>query len=486
MRLARLTIFLLILVGLALPGGAEAEPRGVHWTLSGVGTYGIFNSDTYLKNSPGAGARVGLMANEYFGIEGAFGYLWADFDEAIYPGPDQSAHVKHYGADFLINFIPTGPVNPFIFGGWAQINVRPAVWGDHPEYSVDDRHFNGWEAGGGLKFKLWGGGVHRGLLRVEARDIYSKWDSFGGTDDEWKHTFLVSAGLTVDLGMDSDKDSDGDGVLDRDDRCKDTPLGARVDAFGCPMDSDGDGVYDGIDQCPGTPNKAKVDATGCPIDSDGDGIPDGIDKCPDTPTGAQVDAFGCPIDSDGDGVPDGIDQCPNTPMGAIIDSRGCPIDSDGDGVPDGIDQCPDTPANTQVDPRGCPMTEEARILLDTGTLVLRDIQFEVNSAQLKTTSFPALEKVGTILAQWPDLKLEVGGHTDSSGDAEYNRELSLKRAQSVADYIRDTYPTITDDQMEVKGYGEEQPIATNETREGKAKNRRVEFKVLNPGVFEQK
>jgi outer membrane protein OmpA-like peptidoglycan-associated protein len=154
-------------------------------------------------------------------------------------------------------------------------------------------------------------------------------------------------------------------------------------------------------------------------------------------------------------------------------------------VPDGIDQCPDTPADTQVDPRGCPMTEEAKILLDTGSLVLRDIQFEVNSAQLKPQAFPALEKVGTILAQWPELRLEVGGHTDSSGDAEYNRELSLKRAQSAADYIRDTYPTITEDQLEVKGYGEDQPIATNETREGKTKNRRVEFTVINPGVFEK-
>src|SRR5207249_1800090 len=79
-------------------------------------------------------------------------------------------------------------------------------------------------------------------------------------------------------------------------------------------------------------------------DSDGDGVPDNKDACPNTPLGAHVDAKGCPIDSDSDGVPDGIDQCPNTPAGATVDAKGCPADSDGDGVPDGIDQCPNTPA----------------------------------------------------------------------------------------------------------------------------------------------
>lgn len=92
-------------------------------------------------------------------------------------------------------------------------------------------------------------------------------------------------------------------------------------------------------------------------DSDLDGVPDKDDLCPNTPRGVIVDATGCPVDSDGDGVPDGLDACPNTPAGALVDERGCPLDSDNDGVFDGLDQCPNTPAGVQVDETGCPLPE---------------------------------------------------------------------------------------------------------------------------------
>ena len=92
-------------------------------------------------------------------------------------------------------------------------------------------------------------------------------------------------------------------------------------------------------------------------DSDFDGVPDKDDLCPNTPRGVIVDETGCPIESDGDGVPDGLDACPNTPQGAMVDERGCPLDSDRDGVYDGIDRCPNTPAGTQVDETGCPIPQ---------------------------------------------------------------------------------------------------------------------------------
>ncbi len=150
------------------------------------------------------------------------------------------------------------------------------------------------------------------------------------------------------------KDSDKDGVVDSRDRCPDTPFGAIVDEFGCPMDSDQDGVPDGLDMCPNTPLGAIVDATGCTSDEDGDGVPDGIDKCPGTPYGAPVNPEdGCPLDTDGDKVPDYQDACPNTPKGAYVDANGCPFDSDMDGVYDGIDKCPNTPPNTPVNEFGC-------------------------------------------------------------------------------------------------------------------------------------
>jgi len=276
-------------------------------------------------------------------------------------------------------------------------------------------------------------------------------------------------------------------VPDKKDKCPNTPHGARVDANGCPLDTDGDGVYDGLDQCPDTPKGATVDAKGCPNDSDGDGVLDGLDQCPDTPKGATVDVKGCPMDSDGDGVLDGIDQCPNTPKGAKVDAKGCPMDSDGDGVPDGIDQCPDTPKGLKVDATGCPIevTERETELLDTGMIRLQNVNFETNKADILPDSYPTLDAVGLLLTKWPQLKVEIGGHTDSRGSAVKNQKLSEARATSVRSYILSKYPTLDPKQFTVKGYGKSKPIAPNTNDLNMAKNRRVEFVVQNKDVLKK-
>lgn len=220
-------------------------------------------------------------------------------------------------------------------------------------------------------------------------------------------------------------------------------------------------------------------------DSDGDGVVDSRDKCPDTPRGVEVDADGCPKDSDGDGVFDSRDKCPDTPRGVAVDADGCPMDSDGDGVIDSRDKCPDTPRGARVDEDGCEVSEKEAELLDTGTLRLENVLFETNSATLKPESFPVLNEVGEILVKWPQLKIEIGGHTDAQGTDEYNLDLSRRRAQSVLDYLTERFGSIKAGQYTVKGYGEAQPVATNDTREGRAKNRRVEFKVLNKEVLKK-
>ena len=244
----------------------------------------------------------------------------------------------------------------------------------------------------------------------------------------------------------------------------------------CEVDSDGDGIDDSRDKCPGTPSGAVVDKNGCPDDTDGDGVVDGIDRCPDTPARVKVDAKGCPIDSDNDGVYDGIDRCPNTPAGAKVDSQGCPSDADNDGVSDGIDRCPNTPAGAKVDETGCPA--EVKKFLDTGLISSTDIMFDFNKATLKPESKAALDKIGNILIQAPDLKIEIGGHTDAKGSDKYNLKLSDERAKAVHDYLKKNFSQINPDNLVSKGYGESKPVASNDTDEGRTQNRRVEFKIL--------
>jgi hypothetical protein len=142
------------------------------------------------------------------------------------------------------------------------------------------------------------------------------------------------------LPIPTSKDSDNDGVVDKKDKCPNTPSIASVDANGCPFDSDGDSVADYMDKCPGTPKGVKTDSVGCPIDTDGDGVADYLDKCPDTPKEAKVDADGCPIDTDGDGVADYLDKCPDTPKEAKVDADGCTIIKDTTNLSDSVVQTP--------------------------------------------------------------------------------------------------------------------------------------------------
>ena len=277
-------------------------------------------------------------------------------------------------------------------------------------------------------------------------------------------------------------DTDNDGVTDDKDLCPGTPAGTKVGPKGCPWiaDSDGDGVMDDLDQCPGTTAGIKVNSKGCPLsaDSDGDGVADAKDQCPNTPAGTKVDAKGCPVpvDSDGDGVTDDKDQCPNTPAGTRVDSKGCPVpvDSDGDGVMDDKDQCPDTPVGTKVGPTGCP---ESAGEVPTDNWVLKDINFEVNSDALTADGRQVLDGVVAILLPRRNVRIEIQGHTDSTGDEQKNMELSTKRAATVKNYL--IGKGVDGSRLETKSYGSSVPVGDNATEEGRAANRRIEFKVLS-------
>ncbi len=141
-----------------------------------------------------------------------------------------------------------------------------------------------------------------------------------------------------------------------------------------------------------------------------------------------------------------------------------PLDSDGDGVPDSIDQCPNTPKGATVDARGC-------------WAYMSFMLFDFDSAVIKTDAKAALEEAVKVAKMDPDLKVEIQGHTDNIGTAEYNMDLSVRRAQAVRDYL--AAAGVDSSRMTVVGYGMTKPVAPNDTEENRARNRRVEFKPMD-------
>ena len=472
-----------LLATMLSPAVAMAESKT--WTLSLLGGLSQFSNRLRypadsLDDAPVFGGRLGYMLGGRVLLEA--GGMFSSAKEVRADGSSgEDVSVLNISGSLSSQVSPDSKLGHLylgVGGGYNRYDSNAAT---------DDVHFGTFDAFAGWMAPL-GSAVG---LRLEARNILNlpyprpnhRLDDLTSAN---KADQQYLAGLTFGWGG-KPADTDGDGVNDKKDKCPDTPRGATVNADGCPTDSDGDGVWDGIDQCIGTPKGATVDAKGCPTDSDGDGVYDGLDQCASTPSGATVDAKGCPSDSDGDGVMDGLDQCANTPKGATVDEKGCPKDSDGDGVPDGIDTCPDTPSGLRVDATGCPIevTEKETELLDTGMIRLQNVNFETGQATILQESYGALDEVGVILTKWPQLKVEIGGHTDSRGSVAFNQTLSEARANAVRDYLVGRFKGLAVDQITAKGYGEMRPIVKNTSALNMAKNRRVEFKVLNRDVLKK-
>ncbi|GLU43341.1 OmpA family protein [Allomuricauda sp. NBRC 101325] len=293
-------------------------------------------------------------------------------------------------------------------------------------------------------------------------------DNLGFTlQTQYKHAFedyLIThfqhlAGISIKFGG---TDTDGDGIYDKYDAC---PEVAGLEEFnGCP-DTDGDGIEDSKDACPNEAGPAELN--GCP-DADGDGVADKDDACPNTPGLASL--AGCP-DADGDGVADKDDECPNEAGPAA--NKGCPWpDTDGDGVLDKDDQCPEV-AGTVAN-NGCPeVTEEVQKQLND---YARTILFDTGKSSIKAESTSVMVDIIQILNEYPTAKFTVEGHTDSVGSESTNQKLSESRANSVRDFLIDK--GIGADRLTAIGYGEAKPIATNNTRAGRAQNRRVEINLI--------
>ncbi len=260
-------------------------------------------------------------------------------------------------------------------------------------------------------------------------------------------------------------DTDGDKIIDGNDDC---PEQAGLPEFnGCP-DSDSDGIKDSEDLCPD--DAGPKENNGCP-DSDKDGLFDYLDDCPQK--AGPAENKGCPWpDTDEDGILDKDDKCPLNK--GPKDNDGCPyIDTDGDGILDKDDACVNVPGVATN--FGCPeIEEEEKEILQTA---FQNLEFETAKAIIKESSFESLDKLAELLDKKKEWKLKITGHTDSQGGAQNNLILSKKRAEAVSLYLT-SKGIDAESRLIVAYFGEERPIADNETPEGRQANRRVEMDII--------
>ncbi len=307
------------------------------------------------------------------------------------------------------------------------------------------------------------------------------------TSERKKHDKILSYGIGISYTLGKEKDTDKDGVADKVDKCNDTRPNIKVNTLGCDLDTDGDGIADADDVC----LNEKGTINGCP-DTDEDGIKDSEDKCPNER--GILTFMGC-ADTDGDGIQDSEDVCPTTK--GITAFKGCP-DTDGDGIKDAEDKCPtakglpnyagcpDTDGDGVIDIKdkcpkitglasnnGCP--EVNKEIAIKAAKSAKAINFETGSDVILKTSYKDLDNLASILKSEFNLKAEIQGHTDNTGNVDKNKALSQKRADAVKKYLIEK--GIEQTRLTAIGYGQEIPLQDNKTVSGRNANRRVEFKL---------
>ncbi|PBI88417.1 Outer membrane porin F precursor [Flavobacterium sp. ACN2] len=311
-----------------------------------------------------------------------------------------------------------------------------------------------------------GAGLRAGVFFIGSGSILSNLASSNSKGADFH------LGMKIPVYEKQFKDTDGDGVIDKEDACR--KVAGPAENGGCPWpDTDKDGVFDKDDACIDVagPKENK----GCPWkDSDGDTLLDNVDACPTI--AGPIENKGCPWpDTDGDGVLDKDDACPNEAGAA--ENKGCPeLDADKDGVLDKDDACPTVAG--PADNKGCPkVTKEtlAQLKVEARSIFFTTGKATLNDAKKGETS-GRLDAIKEILRNYPNAKFAINGHTDNVGNAKANQKLSEARAKVVMDLLIEK--GVNPENLTSKGYGSTKPVKSNKTAAGRAENRRTEIVYL--------
>jgi outer membrane protein OmpA-like peptidoglycan-associated protein/opacity protein-like surface antigen len=445
----------------AAPPAAEGPKEGFQLELGLFGGVHIFASNLELGVADGAGVPHPKTGGE-FGLRAAATLLpWLSLEGEVAGIPsadsvnDYSIFLMTYKLHALVHLLH-GPVRPFVLAGIGWMQVASSQPNPGPFEIGPDTDFD-LHAGVGVKYAV----TDKIDLRADARVVFLP--NTGHNSDSADVELLAGGSYRFGGEMAAAPPPP-------------TPL---------VKDSDRDDIPDNIDKCPNDPEDKDgfQDDDGCPDpDNDADGVPDKTDKCPNEPEDKDgfQDDDGCPDpDNDADGVLDANDKCPNEAedKDGFQDEDGCPDpDNDADGVLDANDKCPAEPEtrNGFKDDDGCPDELPAAVKKFTG--VIKGITFKVKSADIQKSSFKVLNNAVKVMKDYPDLRLEISGHTSSEGVAAKNQKLSEERAASVKAYM--VAQGVEESRIVTVGYGSDKPIGLNSTPKGREQNRRIEFRLL--------
>ncbi|PKN52013.1 MAG: outer membrane beta-barrel domain-containing protein [Deltaproteobacteria bacterium HGW-Deltaproteobacteria-13] len=400
---------------------AEVKAGSISFTPF-VGGY-FFEKNQNFKDSVIGGLRAGYNFTEHIGMEGFVSYLRTEIQDI----PGEPGHnVYSGGIEGLYHFLPEGRFVPFVAVGVGGIHYG------YPEaYRLNKFAF---DYGAGAKLFL----TDNIALRADVRHVLPMNDRY--------NDLLCTLGINFSFGGHKKQ------IVEVD--VEEPPAPAEE-----LLDADKDGIPDNLDKCPGTPAGVAVDKNGCPPDS-----------------GKEV----VPLDSDRDGVPDNLDKCPGTPASLVVDKDGCLPDSDKDGVPDYLDKCPGTPAGWVVDKNGCPPPPapavEKKQNEQEKVFMALNVEFDTNKTVINKKYHKEIKKVAHYMKVHPDTIAVMVGHTDSvekSGNQIKSKKFAIARANSIRLYMIKTFG-IDKSRITAVGYGLRKPIAGNDTKKGRQKNRRVQ------------